>query len=138
MKHLSDGGNAERSLAQGVAEYLRSRLQLLAIESQEAKDHLQGKLVPLLVILVSGVSAYTLIMVALVGLLARALRAIPGFPWLDWEVAALLIALLHVTLLLGMKKALTRPLNRPLFEYSRAELERDRTWLHDNNPAKKS
>jgi uncharacterized membrane protein YqjE len=137
MKHLDDG-DAGRPLAQGVTEYLRSRLQLLAIESQEATGYLQGKLLPLVLFAISALSAYTLVMAALVGLLARALRAIPGSPLLDWEVAALLIAGLHLVVALRMKKALARPLDRPLFEYSRAELERDRTWLHDNNPAKKN
>lgn len=126
------------SLGHGVAEYFRARLQLLAIECEEAGSLLKGKLIPLLVILLSALTAYALITCAIVAFLGKLLRHLSGNPWLDWELVALLMGGLHLIILCQMKKKVTSAPSRPLFEYSRAELQRDRQWIQENNPTKKS
>lgn len=126
------------SLGEGIAEYFRTRLQLLAIECQEAGGLLRERMVPLAVILLSGLTAYLLFTCALIGLLGRLLQKATGVSWIGWEAAALLVAGPHLIALFRMKKKLASPLRQPLFEYSRAELERDRTWIQENNPTKKN
>lgn len=126
------------SLGHGIADYFRTRLELFTIECEEAGSQLKGRLVPLVIIVLSAISAYGLFTFAIVALLGRALQNLTGNSWLGWEVAALMVGTLHLIILFRMKKKATSPLERPLFEYSRAELKRDRTWIQENNPTKKS
>lgn len=124
-----------------MAAYLRTRLQLVSIETQEALSHLKGKLGPLVLILVSLVSCYLLVLAALVSFLGKLLSLLGEHPLLGWEVAALLLAALHLALIFAMKKKLLDQPSPPLFEYSRAELERDREWIQEHNqnsPTKRS
>ena len=126
------------SLGHGLAGYLRTRLQLLSIESQEAARHFGQKLIPVVVAITCAMVAYFLLVAMIVSLLGKALGAVTGSIYWGWEVIALIMALTHIFVLWRMKETLLKPPARPLFEFSRAEIERDRTWIKDNNPVKKS
>ncbi|MGJ8723082.1 MAG: phage holin family protein [Roseibacillus sp.] len=117
---------------------MRTRLQLVSIETQEALAHLKGKLAPLLVILVCAVGSYFLLLTALVSFIGKLLGLIGKHPLLGWEVAALIVAGIHIVIIFAMKKKVTGKLPAPLFEYSRAELERDREWIQEHNPTSKN
>ncbi|GHC62460.1 phage holin family protein [Roseibacillus persicicus] len=132
------GDETDLSFPKGLAAYLRTRLQLVSLETQEALAHLQGKLGPVLVAGISAISIYFLVLAALVSLLGKLLGLLGDHPLLGWEVAALLLAGLHIVIIFAMKKALTRKPPAPLFEYTRAELERDREWIQEHNPTSKN
>ena len=139
MSSPDHDGEVDLSLSKGLSSYLRTRLQLVSIESQEAFEHLKGKIAPLIIALICALVVYLLLVAAVVSLLGKMLSAIsPDSTLLGWELAALLVAAGHVFILLKMKTLLTRIPKTPLFEYSRAELERDREWIQDNTPKKKS
>lgn len=136
---MNDSGDeSELSFPKGLAAYFRTRLQLVSLETQEALAHFQGKLVPIIVAAICAIGTYFLILTALVSLLGKLLGLLGKHPLLDWEVAALLVAGLHIVIIFAMKKALTRKSGAPLFEYTRAELERDREWIQEHNPTSKN
>lgn len=132
------GDEPELSFPKGMSAYMRTRLQLVSIETQEALAHLKGKLAPLLVILVCAVGSYFLLLTALVSFIGKLLGLIGKHPLLGWEVAALIVAGIHIVIIFAMKKKVTGKLPAPLFEYSRAELERDREWIQEHNPTSKN
>ncbi len=128
--------NDESDLAfpKGMAAYLRTRLQLASIETQEALTHFKGKVGPLFLVLVCATGSYFLILAVLVSLLGKLLSLLGKHPILGWELAALLLAGLHIALIFAMKKRIIQKPTIPLYEYSRAELEHDREWIKENNP----
>lgn len=138
MTPLEDGEELNSSLGSGFGAYFRARLQLVSIETQEALLHLREKLVPLVVALVCALVVYLLLIAVLVSFLGKLLTHWTGQTLIGWEIPGVLILLLHAFILLKMKRSLTRPAETPLFEYSRAELERDREWIQDHTPKKKS
>ncbi len=132
----SSGEETELSISKGLSAYVRTRLQLVSIETHEALAHFQGKLAPILIALVCATSVYFLILLALVSWLGKFLATLTDNPLVGWELAAILFAILHLLTILAMKKAITSKPKNPLFEYSKAELERDREWLQKNKPKK--
>ena len=132
------GDESEQSLPKGISAYLRTRLQLVSIETQEAYAYAKGKIGPAFIALVCIVSSYFLILTAVVSLLGKLLEKLGNHLFLGWEVAALLVAGLHIAIILMMKKPICSKPAAPLYEYSRAELERDREWIQENNPTSKN
>lgn len=128
------GDESDLSFPQGMAAYFRTRLQLVSIETQEALAHLKGKLAPLLLILGCAIVSYLLLLTAIVSLLGKALNLLGKHPLLGWEMAAFLVAGLHIVIIFAMRKKIQSQASAPLFEYSRAELERDREWIQENHP----
>ena len=139
MPHPNDTDeDSELSFLQGMTAYLRTRLQLVSIETQEALAHLKEKIGPLLLALGCAVVGYFLILAALVSLLGKLLGLLGKSPLLGWELAALLVAGLHIYVIFAVRKKISIKPPTPLFEYSRAELERDREWIKENNLKSKS
>ena len=132
------GDESELSFPKGMSAYLRTRLQLVSIETQEALAHLKGKFLPVIVILVCAIGSYFLLLTALVSFLGKLLGLLGKSPLLGWELAALIVAGIHIALIFLMKKKITSKFPTPLFEYSRAELERDREWIHEQHPKSKN
>ena len=134
----SPSDEPDLSLPKGLSAYLRTRLQLVSIESREACQHFQGKLLPALVVAICALSIYLLVLSATVSLLGKVLSMLGNHLLLSWEIAAFLVVGLHIVIIFAMKKKLTKKPKAPLFEYSRAELERDREWLQEHNPTNKN
>lgn len=132
------GTEPELSFPKGMSAYFRTRLQLVSIETQEALAHLKGFLGPIIVILICAIGSYFLLLTALVSFLGKLLGLLGKHPLLGWEIAALLVAGLHIVIIFAMKKKITNGPSTPLFEYSRAELERDREWIQEHNPTSKN
>ena len=127
------------SLGKGLSSYFRTRLQLVSIESQEALQHLKAKVAPLLIALACALVGYLLVIAAVVSFFGKMLSKLsPNNSLLGWELPALIIAGIHLIILLKMKNLLVQIPKAPLFEYSRAELERDREWIQENNPKKRN
>ena len=138
MNPPSDEPEPSPSLPQGLVGYLRTRIQLVSIETREAGEHLQRKLLPIILVAVCALGTYLLLLAALVSLLGKVLKMMGEHLLLGWETAAFLVAGLHIVIIFAMKKKLTSKPNAPLFEYSRAELERDREWLQENKTTSKN
>lgn len=128
------GEEPELSFPKGMAAYVRARLQLVSIETQEALAHLKGKFGAIFLVIVCAVGSYFLILAALVSFLGKLLGLLGKHPLLGWEVAALLLAGLHIVIIFAMKKKIQSKPEAPLFEYSRAELEHDREWIQEHKP----
>ncbi len=129
------GDDSDLSFSAGITAYLRTRLQLVSIETVEALNHLKEKLLPIVIVLICAVGSYLLILAALVSFFGKVLGLIGKHPLLGWEFAALIVAGLHIGIIFWMKQKLTIKASGPLFEYSRAELERDREWIQEHKPA---
>ena len=128
----------DSSLPKGFSSYLRTRLQLVSIETQEALVFLKGKLGPVLMVLIAALTAYALTLTALVSFLGKLLGLVSEHPLIGWELIAFLIAGVHLVLIFAMKKKISKKPSTPLYEYSRAEIERDREWIQEHNPKSKN
>ena len=136
MPWPSQSPGEKPSLKSSLSSYLAARAELAAIEAQEAAKWAgtQAKL--------GGTGAFLLIffyitfLAALIGILGGllsqalpqegALAAIGGWPWI-----ALGIALIHgIIAVILLKKAAKNKADR-LFFHTRAELQKDKTWMQD-------
>ena len=133
----SDHPGARDSAAEfrrGLEEHLRARAELLGIESREAAAFFARKSV--LGLAAAGVtfSCYSLFLVATVSLLGRWLEGTWPRPFegIGWQVVALSFAALHLPLAFVLFSRLKRKSTAPLFEYTRAEFQKDRQWLDQN------
>ena len=90
------GPEPDLSFPKGMSAYVKTRLQLASIETQEALAHLKHKLGPIVVILVCAVASYFLLLTALVSFLGKLLGLLGKSPFLGWELAALLVAGIHI------------------------------------------
>ncbi|HMJ05604.1 MAG TPA: phage holin family protein [Chthoniobacterales bacterium] len=110
------------ALANSLAGFFASRVELFARESKGALLHLlllAGAVVAALVLLVSG---YIFLIVSAIFGIAHAAGV-----WWIW--IALAAAGLHFVLALGCLLLARKQLTKPMFEASKAELKRDREWL---------
>lgn len=117
------------SLANSLAGFAESRLQLFARESKGALLHLvflAGAVMAALVLLVSG---YIFLIVSAIFGIAAALHV-------SWIWITLCAAGLHFILAIGCGFFARRQLTKPMFESSVAELKRDREWLKGVNQTK--
>ena len=116
---------------EGLVEHLKARGQLLLIEAQEARESL-GKRSFLAfttgIILLIG---YGLILVAGISLLGRWVEDLsPGLSGMGWQVCALLAGLLHLGMALLLYRKLKQQGDLNLFEFTRAEFNKDGEWLN--------
>lgn len=120
-------------LTQGLQDYLCARIELLALESQEAAAVAKQKGTLGLAMAVTAIFGYALILVALVALTGNALSALlsPTLAPFSWPIAALLFGILHFLAAYLLYNKLRRKAPNPLFEITRSELEKDRQWIHD-------
>ena len=117
--------------ARGLQQYLEARSELLAIESREAARLAVRKAIVGGAVASFTFFAYGLVLCAAVSLAGRWLES--SFPRvfdkIGWECAALIIGLLHVVAGIVFLTALRRKSDRPLFEITRREFQKDRQWL---------
>ena len=88
--------------------------------------------------IVAGVAvffAYALLLVASVALIGRWLDGALPETWAGsgWAIAAIIFGVLHAVLALLLFQKLKLKLPTPLFEYTRAEFQKDSEWLQTNN-----
>lgn len=110
------------SLANALAGFFESRLGLLVQESKSALVHLlliAAAVIAALVLLVSG---YVFLIVSIIFGIAHA-------SGVSWVWIALAAAGLHLVLAVACGLFAKSQLTKPMFQYSVAELKRDREWL---------
>ena len=119
------------SLANSLAGFFETRIALFARESKSALLHLlllAGAVVTALVLVVSG---YIFLIVSIIFGIAHAAG-------ISWVWIALAGALLHFVLAIGCGLFAKSQLTKPMFEFSMAELKRDREWLKTLNKSESS
>lgn len=134
----SDGkGNEQASLAESLVAHLMARAELLAIETREAgqvaaRKGLLGLLIAALLFF-----SYALVLTGAVSLLGAWLEAAwpAACKGRGWQMSALAAGALHFLLAFVLFNKLKRTPGQVLFEYTRAEFQKDRKWL---NPPKTS
>ncbi len=123
-----------QALRQGLEDHLKARADLLGLEAREAGEIIARKGV--LGVAIAGLVffAYALLLVASVSLLGRWLENSWPDPFggIGWQLAAISLGVLHFLIALRLFTRLKRKPGLPLFEYTRAEFQKDREWLQQN------
>lgn len=114
------------SLANALAGFFESRIGLFARESK-------GALVHLLLLAAALVAALVLVMSGYVFLIVSVIFGIAHTAGVSWVWIALAAAVLHFVLAVGCALFAKSQLTKPMFQYSMAELKRDREWLKTLN-----
>lgn len=110
------------ALTNALAGFFESRMGLLARESKSALVHLLLLAAALITALVLLVSGYVFLIVSIIFGIAHAAG-------ISWVWIALAAAGLHFVLAIGCGLFARSQLTKPMFQYSVAELKRDREWL---------
>ncbi|MDG2489097.1 MAG: phage holin family protein [Roseibacillus sp.] len=118
-------------LLEGLAEHIKARGELLFIEAREAREALgrRGALASATGAII--VIGYGLILIAGISLLGRWLDDLaPGLSGIGWQVSALAAGLVHLALALLLFRKLKQKRDLNLFEFTRAEFNKDGEWLN--------
>ena len=116
---------------QGLGEHIKARGELLTIEAREAGEALARRGTSAIAVIVLLGIGYGLILVAGVSLLGRWIdHAFSSFSGYGWQVSAVAAGLGHLILSLGLFRKLKRQRNLNLFEFTRAEFNKDGEWLN--------
>lgn len=110
------------ALTNALGGFFESRIGLFARESKSALIHLLLLAAALICALVLLVSGYVFLIVSVIFGIAHAAG-------ISWVWIALAAAGLHFVLALGCALFARSQLTKPMFQYSVAELKRDREWL---------
>ena len=113
--------------------YLRLRGELFSIEAKEAGQTYRKKLNYTLAGWFLALFGYITLVTSLIGILGL-LFSDADFTLANWIGAALSVALVHIilgTILILKGRALGA--GKPLFEYTRSELQTEKTWLNQTN-----
>lgn len=121
----------DHRIRQGLGEHLKARGELLALEAREASEALARRgTCAIAAILLLGIG-YGLFLVAGVFLLGRWIdhlfSSLSGY---GWQVSAVAAGLGHLILSLGLFRRLKRQRNLNLFQFTRAEFNKDGKWLN--------
>lgn len=132
-------GSVARIL-QSIQTYFAARTELFGIESAEAAQYAKQQAVLGIILVIAAFFGYALLLVALVSLLGSALSAIlpSSLAPFGWQIMALLFAALHLLLAFCLGKKLRQPPTTPLFETTRAEFQKDRQWINDQQSTTES
>ena len=110
------------ALTSALGGFFESRIGLFARESKSALVHLLLLAAALITALVLVVSGYVFLIVSIIFGIAHAAGV-------SWVWIALAAAGLHFVLALGCALFAKSQITKPMFQYSVAELKRDREWL---------
>lgn len=110
------------ALTNALGGFFESRIGLFARESKSALVHLLLLAAALVSALVLVVSGYVFLIVSIIFGIAHAAGV-------SWVWIALAAAGLHFVLAIGCALFAKSQITKPMFQYSVAELKRDREWL---------
>ena len=119
------------ALANALAGFFESRINLFARESKTA-------LVQLLLIAAALITALVLVVSGYVFLIVSVIFGIAYAADVSWVWIALAAALLHFLLAGGLGFFAKTQITKPMFHASIAELKRDREWLKTLNKSENS
>ncbi len=129
-------GESARQFREGLGDHLKARAELLAIETREAGEFVARKGSLALVAATLLFFGYALVLTTVVVLLGGWLESLTDqlSGW-GWQVAALGIGFLHLVFALALFRKLKLAREPTLFEFTRAELNKDREWLNTGKTA---
>ena len=124
-------GESAQQFREGLGDHLKARAELLAIETREAGEVVARKGSLALVAATLLFFGYALILVTVVFLLGEWVESLSDqlSGW-GWQLTALTIGFLHFLFALALFRKLKRNRDLTLFEFTRAELNKDREWLN--------
>lgn len=128
-----------KEVRHGLREHLHARVELLSLELTEAREIFARKGAFGLLLVLAAALAYLLLLVAGIGFLGRWFASLGSS--MGWELATLLAGLLHAAVAALCFLLLRRKSDPALFEYTRAEFQKDREWLRPdptNNESRNS
>ena len=114
------------ALTNSLAGFFESRITLFARESKTA-------LVQLLLIAAAVITALVLVVSGYVFLIVSVIFGIAHAAGISWVWIALGMGLLHFILAGGCGFFAATQIRKPMFQWSIAELKRDREWLKTQN-----
>lgn len=110
--------------------YLKTRAELLAIESQEAGRILGKRAAVLIAGILALIVTYLTGLAAIIYLLGRWFDHVGDGVLANWAGAGLLMAGVHLLIaFICLKKQKNIGQKDPLFEYTRAEWQKDQQWI---------
>jgi uncharacterized membrane protein YqjE len=119
------------ALTNALAGFFESRITLFARESKTA-------LVQLLLIAAAVLTALVLVVSGYVFLIVSVIFGIAHAAGVSWVWIALAMGLLHFVLAGGCGFFAMAQIKKPMFQWSIAELKRDREWLKTQNKSENS
>ena len=119
------------ALSNALAGFFESRISLFARESKTA-------LVQLLLIAAAVITALVLVVSGYVFIIVSVIFGIAYAAGISWVWIALAAALLHFLLAGGCGFFVMTQIKKPMFQWSIAELKRDREWLKTQNKSESS
>ena len=119
------------ALSNALAGFFESRISLFARESKTA-------LVQLLLIAAAVITALVLMVSGYVFIIVSVIFGIAYAADVSWVWIALAAALLHFLLAGGCGFFVMTQIKKPMFQWSIAELKRDREWLKTQNKSESS
>lgn len=119
-------GETGPGLKESAASYLAARLELVQIEASEAGRIAVRKGILAGILAAAATFAWALILAGLVGLITVSLQ--DAGHRIPWHLVAIGLGVVHLVPAAIIGAILARPGPKP-FETTRAELEKDRTWL---------
>ena len=119
------------ALGNALAGFFESRINLFARESKTA-------LVQLLLIAAAVITALVLMVSGYVFVIVSVIFGIAYAAGVSWVWIALAAALLHFLLAGGCGFFVVTQIKKPMFQWSIAELKRDREWLKTQNKSESS
>ena len=119
------------ALTNALAGFFESRITLFARESTTA-------LVQLLLIAAALITALVLVVSGYVFLIVSVIFGIAHAAGVSWVWIALAMGLLHFLLAGGRGFFVMTQIKKPMFQWSIAELKRDREWLKTQNKSASS
>ena len=119
------------ALTNALAGFFESRITLFARESKTA-------LVQMLLIEAAVITALVLVVSGYVFLIVSVIFGIAHAAGVSWVWIALAAALLHFLLAGGCGFFVMTQIKKPMFQWSIAELKRDREWLKTQNKSESS
>ena len=124
----------------GFRDYLAARSELLAIESKEAATFARRQLGGVILLILGAFFGYAFLQLGLAFLLGLLFSALlpPDLSPYGWLFGTAVLALLNLGIAWGAWTRLRRPPETPLFEVSRAEFEKDREWINQQQQKNES
>lgn len=127
----SEDPSGKYRFREGLIEHLKARGQLLLIEAQEARESLGRRSFLAFTASIILIIGYGLILISGISLLGRWLEDIfPVLSGMGWQVCASVAGLVHLGLALLLFRKLKRQGDLNLFEFTRAEFNKDGEWLN--------
>ncbi len=124
-------GESAQQFRDGLGDHLKARAELLAIETREAGEVVARKGSLALITATFLFFGYALVLATVISLVGEWMESLSEhLSGRGWQLTALATGFLHFLFALAVFRKLKRNRDLTLFEFTRAELNKDREWLN--------